>query len=495
MRLLKNLILASGASIVAFSAAQAADLPVKAKAVEYVRVCTLYGEGFYYIPGTDTCLKIGGAVRLDTTFNGSVFDTPYFSTAGGLKTRAADYTLSRARVLFVVDSRTATDYGVVRTYTNMKMQWTDSVDTIAGGFFETDFVFLQFAGFTFGKAVSMFDTQWVLTQPTISSGIIGGSDNKTGILQASYTAEFGNGYSGTISLEDPRPYRRGGVVNINNPMNIPGTTAATNSETGIRMPEIVGNLRLDQAWGSLHLGAAIHEVAMTYNGVTENTGHYDSKYGFAVTGGAQFKQLPTGASDTLGIDFTYARGASTYVFGNTQNTNRSGYGMFGGSGMFGTYQSVAFGQYNDAYFGSPGGPAVTDLQLATDIGARIYFDHGWTPQWRTSLFGSWAYHQNTDTANNLMLAKLNAGGAMGVGSTAALSGNFNFSIWQIGSRTAWTPVRDLTFTAEVIYTRLNTSLSGTITPASGYFANKPGAIYDLKDQGTVSGAVQVLRSF
>ena len=28
--------------------------------VEYVKVCELYGAGFYYIPGTDTCLKVGG---------------------------------------------------------------------------------------------------------------------------------------------------------------------------------------------------------------------------------------------------------------------------------------------------------------------------------------------------------------------------------------------------------------------------------------------------
>ena len=40
--------------------AQAADLPVKAKAVEYVRICSLYGAGFFYIPGTDTCIKLGG---------------------------------------------------------------------------------------------------------------------------------------------------------------------------------------------------------------------------------------------------------------------------------------------------------------------------------------------------------------------------------------------------------------------------------------------------
>lgn len=47
----------------------AADLPVKAKAVEYVRICSGDGPGFFYFPGTDTCIKIGGFLRIDTTFN------------------------------------------------------------------------------------------------------------------------------------------------------------------------------------------------------------------------------------------------------------------------------------------------------------------------------------------------------------------------------------------------------------------------------------------
>ena len=51
----------------AADAAEAADAPMKtrAPAVQYVKVCSPYGVGFYYIPGTDTCLKIGGYVRVD----------------------------------------------------------------------------------------------------------------------------------------------------------------------------------------------------------------------------------------------------------------------------------------------------------------------------------------------------------------------------------------------------------------------------------------------
>ena len=70
MKMVKSLILGSAAGLIAMSGAQAADLPVKAKAVEYVRICSLYGAGFFYIPGTDTCIKLGGYLRVDTTFNG-----------------------------------------------------------------------------------------------------------------------------------------------------------------------------------------------------------------------------------------------------------------------------------------------------------------------------------------------------------------------------------------------------------------------------------------
>ena len=76
MTMIKSLILGSAAGLVALSGAQAADLPVKAKAVEYVRICSLYGAGFFYIPGTDTCIKLGGYVRVDTTFNGTTYGGP-----------------------------------------------------------------------------------------------------------------------------------------------------------------------------------------------------------------------------------------------------------------------------------------------------------------------------------------------------------------------------------------------------------------------------------
>jgi hypothetical protein len=67
MKMVKSLLLGSAAGLAAVTAGQAADLPVKAKPVEYVKICSLYGAGFYYMPGTDLCIKVGGWVRAEAT--------------------------------------------------------------------------------------------------------------------------------------------------------------------------------------------------------------------------------------------------------------------------------------------------------------------------------------------------------------------------------------------------------------------------------------------
>jgi hypothetical protein len=95
MSKIKSLILGSAAAGCCHGA-QAADLPVKAKAVQYVKICSLYGAGFYYIPGTDTCIKLGGYVQLTGTStalriisrHGTTAVTPASRTGVGLLTRA-----------------------------------------------------------------------------------------------------------------------------------------------------------------------------------------------------------------------------------------------------------------------------------------------------------------------------------------------------------------------------------------------------------------------
>ena len=157
----KSLILGSAATLVAFAGAQAADLPVKAKAVQYVKICSLYGAGFYYIPGTETCLKIGGYVAGEYDFDARGSHTQKYSGAAGLNTRDNDDVFIRARTNVTFDTRTATEYGVVRTFYQHDIHFstgttaanlgTPNTSTWGGTIIGTAFV--QFAGFTFGKAI------------------------------------------------------------------------------------------------------------------------------------------------------------------------------------------------------------------------------------------------------------------------------------------------------------------------------------------------------
>ncbi len=99
MNFVKGLMLGTAATMLATAGAQAADLPLKAKAVEYVKVCSLYGAGFYYIPGTDTCIKLGGYTRAEVAFNASgMTGTPAWTGNAGQDNRLKNDYIFRTRL-------------------------------------------------------------------------------------------------------------------------------------------------------------------------------------------------------------------------------------------------------------------------------------------------------------------------------------------------------------------------------------------------------------
>ncbi len=122
MKMVKSLLLVSAAGLVAVSGAQAADLPVKAKPVEYVKVCSLYGAGFYYIPGTDICLKVGAYFRAEYAYGNMASSLTNLDQSGadGQRTRITGRTTSSA--LARSSSwirRQQTAYGTLRAYMNV----------------------------------------------------------------------------------------------------------------------------------------------------------------------------------------------------------------------------------------------------------------------------------------------------------------------------------------------------------------------------------------
>jgi hypothetical protein len=542
MKMVKSLILGSAAGLLAMSGAQAADLPVKAKAVEYVRICSLYGAGFWYIPGTDTCMKIGGYLRIDSGFNVSAtYDAPAWSGDTGQHNRYADYISTRSRFALTVDTRTATEYGVVRTFAQGDFQFTtlgsatynptsinqtspvggaNLLDTPGGGYVAVEFVFIQFAGFTFGKSASAYATPWHGYPGNNSSFLLGGHDTVTGVNNIQYTAQFGNGVSGTIGLDDPTVFNRTTVGNLNVPLTATGSIA--NAYAGVHAPDVVGNIRVDQAWGLFQISAAAHEVNGSYNvlngslvgvpgtaaifgaaapaGATglagaapinfsEASGHPDTKWGGSVMAALQIKNIPTGAGDDIKLDATWAKGDTKNVI-STSAASPS-FTMFGGSNRAGAYQSIGFGATTDAVYLPTFNGGDGRLHLTEAFGVRGAFNHNWDPYWSSSLFGSYSGVRYDGTAKANICAVYTS--ARVTGASADFSCNPDFNVSQLGVVTRWTPVKNLTFSAEVMWFHLDQKFTGaaTLTPT----APKPSATYEFKDQDTVSMNVRVQRNF
>ncbi|ERF83100.1 porin [Bradyrhizobium viridifuturi] len=516
MKMVKSLILGSAAALVAVGGAQAADLPVKAKAVEYVKVCSLYGPGFYYIPGTDTCIKLGGYLRADVVVNSNSDHTGNTSGAGGANNRFTNGYTWRSREDLNIDTRTATEYGVVRTFFDATFSWTSDTyagqgngatvyspigavqapnnansGAVAGGTVGVYYAFIQFAGFTMGKAVSQFSAPWANYPGNNFDGLVGGGGTITGVNQFTYTAQFGNGVSLSLSAQDQTAYYQAGVNNI-----LAGGAYGTSDYAGTIAPDLVAMLRVDQAWGLFQASFAAHNNHAAYYGGTELTGHPDDKWGWAGQLALSIKNIPTGPGDTINVQGVYTNGATRY---NIQDLAGSAGAntIYGGTGLPGAYQSVGIGVAPDSVFGAIGG-VNTGQQLVTTWGFRGAYVHNWSPYWNTSIYGAYAGITYNDTAKTLLCGVGGVGGSVRT-TLNALGGaittcNPDYNIAQIGTQTQWTPVKNLTFTADLTYTHLDQKYAGTVAAPSAAIG-KPAALYELKDQNTVTLLLRAQRNW
>jgi len=124
-----------------------------------VKVCSLYGAGFYYIPGTDICMKVGGDIRWQESFNpgSSISGGPFLGTGGrNTRTDSQDFA-QRTRAVATFDTRQQTAYGTLRTYLLMGYSQDSTVAPSTSPAVYMTRGFIQIAGFTFGKATSFFD--------------------------------------------------------------------------------------------------------------------------------------------------------------------------------------------------------------------------------------------------------------------------------------------------------------------------------------------------
>jgi hypothetical protein len=166
--------------------------------------------------------------------------------------------------------------------------------------------------------------------------------------------------------------------------------------------------------------------------------------------------------------------------------------MMGGvPGQFGPDGSIGIGATSDGVYlptalGGDGG-----IHLTTAYGVRGAFNHNWDPYWSSSLFGGAGWVKYDGTA-----AAYYCTAFLGSHTPVAGSGyscDPNYSIGMVGVVTRWTPVKNLTFSAETIYTMLHQNFSGAATFSPG--APQPTAAYSFHDQSTLSFNIRAQRNF
>jgi hypothetical protein len=324
-----------------------------------------------------------------------------------------------------------------------------------------------------------------------------------------YTAQFGNGVSGTIGLDDPVVFNRTTVANLT--LGLGATGALANAYGGVHYPDLVGNIRVDQAWGLFQISGAIHEVNASYNvlnttavpagatglagaaptGFSEINGHPDSKVGGSVMVALQIKNIPTGPGDDIKFDASWAKGDTKNVIA-TSGPSPS-FARFGSSNRADAYQSVGFGATTDAVFLPAFAGGDGSLHLTEAWGVRGAFNHNWDPYWSTSIFGSYSGVRYDDTAKANLCAVYTPGKAV----SADFVCNPDFNVSQLGAVTRWTPVKNLTFSAEVMWFHLDQKFAGTaaLTPAAPKPGAAQGARYEFKDQDAFSLNVRAQRNF
>ncbi|MGO1160788.1 porin [Brucella pseudogrignonensis] len=245
---IKSLLLGSAAALVAASGAQAADAIVapEPEAVEYVRVCDAYGAGYFYIPGTETCLRIHGYVRADVKGGDDVYyrgggltrnpdGQTVFSPSGSKDRDTYDF-LTRFSLRFSTASET--ELGTLKTYAETRFQYQNGADSGSTGTLR--YGYIQLGGLRVGLDESAFVTFTGYLGDVINDDVILAGGYRTNAI--SYTFTGGNGFSAIIAVEQGS----NGDVDYNGIIDD-------------YTPHVVGGLKYAQGWGSI-AGVAAYDA-------------------------------------------------------------------------------------------------------------------------------------------------------------------------------------------------------------------------------------------
>jgi len=185
-KMMKSLFLGASAALVMGSSAYAADAIVAAEPepMDYVRVCDAFGTGYFFIPGTDTCLKIGGKVRTEGEWHDAYNPTAKVGT------------LWHERMELNIDTASDTEFGALKTNTILRWEWNEGGDTTTKLLFAN----ISLGGFTVGKLDSQYNLYVGYAGNVANDDVI--YDGPYELNQLTYKYDTGNGLSAVISLED-----------------------------------------------------------------------------------------------------------------------------------------------------------------------------------------------------------------------------------------------------------------------------------------------------
>ena len=544
MKVAKSLLLGSAAVLATVVGAQAADLPTrKAAPVQYVKICDAYGAGFFYIPGTDTCLRVGGLVLADWAVSnapnllngapgqltswaayGATAAAPFSNAValGAASTLPAtfrpagsrDVTASAALGRIELDARTQSPWGTVRTFLRVDSYFGSGAVANTGGFAglatagtigisgmfparETTVLnkaFIQFAGITMGRIQSMFD----FYADAVGYTALRGSNATVNGL--AYTFTFGGGFSATLSVED-NVSRRTNLANVANIAQAGfAAWAPVVTNNGTRVPEVVANLRLDQPWGSAQIMGALHQIRgalsvgapgafvgfppAAWQPVTANS------FGFAVGGGVKFNLDMLAPGDVLWLQAVYAKGAIGYLSGNNLAfasggpNNQSAYG----AGLIRVSSSSGWQEGSgdmDCVFTFSGG-----CEKSSGFAVSAALRHYWTPTVSSTLTGS--YYQVNYSANALNPVP----GALVTNNAAGLPfgwGATNYKEFTLATGLEWNPIRNFGIGAEIAWQHGVTSRPVGLAQDSTLVASGLPAFKSQAD--LIRGRVRMYRAF
>ncbi|GLK72028.1 porin [Ancylobacter dichloromethanicus] len=384
-------LLAAVASLLAPDA-RAGDIPTSLTE-RYVRACKAQGPGFMYIPGSDTCLRLGGYLW-NETYSNSYTDYP--------AANARTYWVSTFGLL--TDARTRTEYGTLRSYTDLRIIWRTAEPWGEGRENGADFqpydMHIEFAGFTFGYTQSFFDFYANADVMGTDPATVG---DQTQLPVLGHSWSLPHGFAAQLSLEGSSA-RDQGILPV---VASPGPTLDDDADTGgtTRWPEIVATFGQSGDWGDFLLSGALHQIAQAP--VSERIGASTDDWGYALQAGVMFNLPFIATGDTLYLQAAYADGATSYL------------GLIDPSGRFDAPDAF---QRLDGSLARVRGWSVVSQYL-----------HNWSPRWNSAVFGGYGRFDIADP-----LAQITYG-TSGIGN------------WNVGANLNWTPAGPFTVTLQYDY--------------------------------------------